>query len=155
MANRTTAVELTNMIMIENAETGEVLVEDRRNPKWPGVTFPGGHVEAGETVTESVIREAREETGLTIANPILTGIKEWPISDGDRYVVFLYKATEYSGDIKSGAEGDIFWTTRDDLKNGVYQTPETFLEMLPVFDDDAVNELALGESEDGRPIRWQ
>ena len=54
MADRYTPIELTNMIMIENPETHEVLVEDRKNPKWPGVTFPGGHVEVGETVILSV-----------------------------------------------------------------------------------------------------
>ena len=112
MADRYTPIELTNMIMIENPETHEVLVEDRKNPKWPGVTFPGGHVEVGETVTQSVFREAREETGLEIANPQLMGIKEWPLDNGARYIVFLYKATEYSGTIHSGREGEIFWTTR-------------------------------------------
>lgn len=30
------AIEITNMIMIENQDTGEILVEDRQNPKWPG-----------------------------------------------------------------------------------------------------------------------
>lgn len=48
MADRYTPIELTNMIMIENPETHEVLVEDRKNPKWPGVTLPGGHVEVGD-----------------------------------------------------------------------------------------------------------
>lgn len=39
---RYTAIELTNMIMIENPQTHEILVENRRNPAWPGVTFPAG-----------------------------------------------------------------------------------------------------------------
>ncbi len=105
---RTTPVELTNMIMIENPQTHEILVEDRQNPTWPGVTFPGGHIEAGETIVVSAIREVYEETGLTISQPQLVGLKEWPLQDGQRYIVFLFKATQFQGDIKSGREGQIF-----------------------------------------------
>ena len=96
---RTTPVELTNMIMIEKLQTHEILVEDRQNPTWPGVTFPGGHIEAGETIVASAIREAYEETGLTISQPQLVGLKEWPLPDGQRYIVFLFKATQFQGDI--------------------------------------------------------
>jgi 8-oxo-dGTP diphosphatase len=156
MAKRYTPVELTNMVMIENPLTGEVLVEDRKNPKWPGVTFPGGHVEPGETVTDSVVREALEETGLTVSHPVLKGIKEWPTENGGRYIVFLYKVTEFSGVIKSGREGNIFWTTRDELLGGQYVLPRTFAEMIPVFDDDEISELALADREDAvRPFWWQ
>ena len=121
------------------------------------MTFPGGHVEVGETVTQSVFREAREETGLEIANPQLMGIKEWPLDNGARYIVFLYKATEYSGTIHSGREGEIFWTTREKLLDGRYVLPNTFAEMLPVFDQPEINELALGARVDGeeRTISWQ
>lgn len=155
--DRYTKVELTNMIMIENPVTHEVLVENRQNPKWPGVTFPGGHIEVGETVTESVIREAREETGLTISDPQLVGLKEWPLSDGARYIVFLYKATQYTGTIVSGREGEIFWTTREALQSGKYVLPNTFAEMLPVFDQPALNELALSATDETgqRAINWQ
>lgn len=135
------AIEITNMIMIENPTTGEILVEDRKNPKWPGVTFPGGHVEVGETVVESAYREAFEETGLTIENPVMVGIKEWPLADGARYVVFLFKATAYTGEIQASGEGEIFWTTREQLDDFVL--PKTFKEMLPVFDDTNISELAL------------
>lgn len=135
------AIEITNMIMIENQATGEILVEDRQNPKWPGVTFPGGHVEANETVVESAIREVREETGLAITQPQLVGIKEWPLADGARYVVFLFKVTNFSGEIKASKEGNIFWTTREQLDN--YVLPKTFKEMLPVFDNPYISELAL------------
>lgn len=143
---RLTSIELTNMIMIENPATQEILVENRLNPKWPGVTFPGGHIEIGETVTESAIREAKEETGLTIVQPKLVGIKEWPLGvTGEHYIVFLYKATKFSGEICSGREGEIFWTTRQNLVT--YPTPHTFLEMLKVFDEEQVNELALLEKK--------
>ncbi|CAH0419479.1 8-oxo-dGTP diphosphatase [Periweissella ghanensis] len=149
------AIEITNMIMIENQDTGEILVEDRQNPKWPGVTFPGGHVEANETVVESAIREVREETGLAITQPQLVGIKEWPLADGARYVVFLFKATNYSGEITASKEGNIFWTTRDQLNN--YVLPKTFKEMLPVFDNPDISALALkNRNEQGQwETIWQ
>jgi len=55
----------TNMCMVyDNA--GNILVQDRRKKDWPGLCFPGGHVEPGESFVKSVIREVWEETGLTI-----------------------------------------------------------------------------------------
>ena len=65
--NRRESVEFVNMCMIQNGD--KVLVQDRVNPDWPGITFPGGHVERGESFVEAVIREVKEETGLTISNP--------------------------------------------------------------------------------------
>ncbi|MGL4536868.1 MAG: 8-oxo-dGTP diphosphatase, partial [Weissella cibaria] len=94
---------------------------------------------------------------LEIEAPQLMGIKEWPLENGARYIVFLYKTTSYSGAIHSGREGEIFWTTREKLLDGTYVLPNTFAEMLPVFDDPAINELALGARVDGeeRTISWQ
>lgn len=58
---------LTNMCMVYD-DNGNVLVQDRVDPNWPGITFPGGHVEHGESFVASVIREVKEETGLDITN---------------------------------------------------------------------------------------
>ena len=57
-------------------DAGNVLVQDRLNPNWPGITFPGGHVEVGEPFTDAVIREVREETGLTVSKLQMCGIKD-------------------------------------------------------------------------------
>ena len=71
--------ELCNMCMISDRE-GRVLVQNRlpkpTNP-WSGLTFPGGHVEPGETVVASVIREVREETGLTVSDLRSCGYIQW------------------------------------------------------------------------------
>lgn len=65
--NRRESVEFVNMCMIKNGD--KVLVQDRVSPDWPGITFPGGHVERGKSFVDAVIREVREETGLTISKP--------------------------------------------------------------------------------------
>ena len=92
--------ELCNMCMITDAQ-GRVLVQERlpkpSNP-WSGLTFPGGHVEPGETVVASVIREVQEETGLIISNLQNCGYIQWynPVKQS-QYFVFLFKTGTFSG----------------------------------------------------------
>ena len=69
---RTETVEFTNMCMI--CDGSRVVVIDRKKRDWPGITFPGGHIEPGESFTDAVIREVQEETGLHIRSPQLCGI---------------------------------------------------------------------------------
>ena len=47
---------LANMCMVED-KNGNVLVQERTKKDWPGLTFPGGHVEKGETLDEAMKRE--------------------------------------------------------------------------------------------------
>ena len=127
----------TNMCMVYDHE-GNVLVQDRKNPDWPGVTFPGGHVEPGESFVDSVIREVWEETGLTIENPVLCGTKQFQTTDGARYVVLFYKTDRFSGELKSSDEGEVFWIPRSTLAG--QPTSEDFMDMVRVFEDAALSE---------------
>ena len=128
---------LTNMCMVYNGN--RILVQDRLNSDWPGVTFPGGHVEPGESFVDSVIREVKEETGLDISSPRLCGIKQWTQKDGEyRYIVFFYKTDKFSGEIKSSDEGKVFWIDKNELNN--YKLANDFDQMFKVFDNDDLSE---------------
>lgn len=101
---------LTNMCMVCD-DAGRVLAQERLNPDWPGITFPGGHIEPEESFVDSIIREVYEETGLTISNPKLCGLKQWTYDDGTRYIVICYRTDKFTGSLKSSREGRVFWTT--------------------------------------------
>ncbi len=123
-------VTFTNMCMIRDGN--RVVVQKRVDPDWPGVAFPGGHVEAGESFTGAVIREVREETGLTIVSPRLCGVKSWYDESG-RYVVLLYAAERFSGELISSDEGEVFWAELDalpgiGLASGMDETIRIYLD---------------------------
>ena len=127
----------TNLCMVYDG-AGNILVQDRADPDWPGLCFPGGHVEPGESFVESVIREVWEETGLTIENPKLCGTKQFQTRRSERYVVFFYKTNRYSGQLKSSDEGEVFWIPRTDLHK--YTLCDDFPDMVRVFEEDDLSE---------------
>lgn len=108
-------VVLENMCMIRDGS--KVLVEDKIGKDIRGIIFPGGHVEEHEPIVDSVVREIKEETGLTIEDPVLCGVKNWIDDDGTRYIVFLFKAEKYSGTLNSSSEGQVFWVEIDEVLN--------------------------------------
>lgn len=145
MARNELAV-FTTLILVEN-ERGQLLVEDRKDPDWPGICFPGGHVERSEAFTDAAVRETYEETGLTIEDPKLCGVKQFPTDNGERYVVFFYKATKFTGTLTSSDEGEVFWIDREELTDRPMVTD--FLEMLKVFDSPDLNEFYYYKEESG------
>lgn len=135
--DRTERAEFTCMCMITDGQ-GNILVQDRQNPDWPGIIFPGGHVEPAESFVHAVIREVWEETGLRIENPILCGIKQFQTPDGARYVVLFYRTTQFSGQLTASDEGAVFWIPRTDLQK--YPLSNDFLDMVKVFESDSLSE---------------
>ena len=127
----------TNLCMVYDG-AGNILVQDRKKPDWPGLCFPGGHVEPGESFVASVIREVLEETGLTIETPVLCGTKQFQTDNGERYVVLLYRANRYSGELRSSDEGEVFWIPRDSLSQR--QLSIDMEEMIRIFEDDTLSE---------------
>ncbi len=144
-------VILTNICMVTDA-SGRILLQERIDPGWPGLVFPGGHIERGESVIASVIREVREETGLEITDPRICGVKQFETEEGLRYIVFLCRATRFTGTLRSSEEGKVAWYTREQIAAG--KTVTGFGDMLRVFDDPQLTELfyPFGEDDDPPPL---
>ena len=140
----------TVLVMVEN-EKGQLLMQKRLDPDWPGICFPGGHVEPSESFTNAAVRETWEETGLTIEDPRLVGVKQFQTKNDERYVVFFYKATKYTGTLTSSDEGEVFWLSREELHNHVLV--EDFAEMLKVFDSPTLSEFYYYKDNDERGLK--
>ena len=138
--SRATSTILTNLCLIEDCTSNKVVLQYRSPEKnnWSGYAFPGGHIEEGESLVESVIREIKEETGLTISNPQLAAVKNWQLEDGTRYIVFCYKSTEFTGQLRSSEEGEVSWVEKDQLEK--LDLSYDMLPLLEVMEDPDLSE---------------
>ncbi|HAY94122.1 8-oxo-dGTP diphosphatase MutT [Shewanella sp.] len=102
---------------------GEILLAKRpdhlhQGGKWE---FPGGKVETGETVTQALIRELKEEVALDVTDsqPFMALSFDYP----DKQVLLdIHSVTEFNGTAQ-GLEGQLIaWVTKADLIN--YDFPE-------------------------------
>ena len=138
--------------MITDPE-GRVLVQERL-PKpsnsWSGLTFPGGHIEPGETVVASVIREVQEETGLTVSNLQNCGYIQWynPVKQS-QYFVFLFKTSTFSGELKDSPEGKVKWMTLEEMLAG--KLAPNMTKYLAVFQNETIPQ-AYGISGQGLSV---
>ena len=135
--SRQETVTLTNMVMIED-ENGKILVDDKVDPNWKGISFPGGHLLSNESIVHSAIREVKEETGLDIKDLKLVGVNNNVSPNFNRYLVFLFKTKTFSGELKSSEEGKVFWVEKKNLK--YYKLTPEFSDLIEIFYNDSINE---------------
>lgn len=124
---------LMNMCMIFNSTTNQVLIQDKINSKWSGITFPGGHVDDAESICESTVREVKEETGLDIFDLEQAGlIHMYDPVNHDRRLIFLYKTSHFEGELNNESyEGKVYWASIHELEN--IQLAPNMREYLKLF----------------------
>jgi len=119
--------KLTIMCMVYK-DDGSFLVENRTKKDWPGLTFPGGHVEDDELIIDAVPREMKEETGLEVTDIEPRGYFEWnQLGDDCRHLAMLFRTKSFKGKLISSKEGNVFFIKEEDLEK--YPLSNDFLKI--------------------------
>ncbi|HKN32075.1 MAG TPA: NUDIX hydrolase [Terriglobales bacterium] len=111
-------------------EDGRVVLIKRGHPPLLGEwSIPGGVLEIGEMLREAAVREAQEETGLTVEAGEILGVYDRILRDGDRlqyhYVLIDFLCRRVSGEIRPGSDADeVRWFKRDEI-DALKLAPET------------------------------
>ena len=101
---------------------------DLNQDKWIGV---GGKFEGEETPDECLLREAREETGLTLTSWRCRGVVTFLSDIWEGEYMYLFTADGFEGTLKECDEGDLAWVSREFL-DGLpkWEGDKIFLELL-------------------------
>lgn len=147
-------VKLMNMCKIVDPKTQKVLVQERIK-SWKGIAFPGGKIETGESIVDSVKREVWEETGLKLNDLKICGIKDWyDKKEEERQLIILFTSDNFSGDLlPETSEGKVYWIEEKELRNK--KMADDFDKLLDVFNKDNINEMIYIDNENNdENKRW-
>lgn len=104
---------------------------DVNEGKWIGV---GGKIISGEAPEECLLREVKEETGLTLSSYKLRGVITFASEGWEDEIIFLYTSDEFSGELSDCNEGELKWIKKEDLFSlNLWEGDKIFLKLL--FDD--------------------
>ena len=101
---------------------------DINHDKWIGV---GGHFEKNESPEDCLLREVKEETGLSLTSWRFRGIVTF-VSDGDfNEYMCVYMADGFSGEVRECDEGVLEWVKKEDIeKLELWEGDRIFLRLL-------------------------
>ena len=110
---------------------GKILLEKRKNEPGKGKwSIPGGLVELGEGVEQTVIREVREETGLEVGKPEHVDVVDNVVRDENGEVKYHFVIIDYFVKLKGGTmkamsdAEELRWVTFDEMEQ--YDLTKTF-----------------------------
>lgn len=106
---------------------------DCNKDKWIGV---GGKFEDGESPEECLLREVKEETGLTVTSYQFRGIVTFVSDEWETEYMHLFTASDYEGELPENAmrdcsEGELVWVPKDEIENrNLWEGDKIFLKLL-------------------------
>ena len=125
---------------------------DMHAGKWNGL---GGKFEPGESPEECVIREVREESGLEILNPMLHGLLMFPKFKGDDWYVFVFTASEFSGELIDSPEGKLEWIPDEKLNSlNLWESDQIFFPWLEKYKFFSAKFIYQGDEMQGYDVKF-
>lgn len=101
---------------------------DCNQGKWIGV---GGKFEPGESPEECLLREVKEETGLTLTSYRFRGLVTFVSDEWEDEVMCLFTADGFEGDLQECSEGTLRWVDKREVPNlNLWEGDRVFLNML-------------------------
>ena len=126
-------MELTTLCYIEKDDKYLMLhrvskKNDVNKDKWIGV---GGHFESGESPEDCLLREVKEETGLTLTSYRFRGILTFNFNDNESEYICLYTADGFEGELRECDEGTLEWVPKDEIDNlNLWTGDKIFFDLL-------------------------
>lgn len=126
-------MKLTTLCYIEKDDKYLMLhrvkkVNDENHDKWIGV---GGKFEEGESPEECLLREVKEETGLTLTEYRFRGIVTFISDQWENEYMHLFTATKYEGEMTECDEGELVWVPKSEIENlKLWEGDKIFLKLL-------------------------
>ena len=101
---------------------------DQNKDKWIGV---GGKFENGESPEDCMLREVKEETGLTLKDYRYRGIVTFVLKGWGTEYMHLFTATEFEGTLKNCDEGDLVWIPKSEIETlEIWEGDKVFFRLL-------------------------
>lgn len=103
-------------------------VNDENHDKWIGV---GGKFEAGESPEDCLLREVKEETGLTLTDYRYRGVVTFVSDEWGTEYMHLFTATGFEGEMATCDEGELVWVQKSEIENlNIWEGDKIFFRLL-------------------------